>query len=142
VDRRWQKGALYGPEVHGTFSENPREFTGNRIIWCDTGDSPRGHGDGRAPAAAGWTVESSQSEESPETATTVPMPGTVPAVADTGAMSWTVAGKKAPFTALRCMAPLAKIPENLLSSASFGVTPGTVPAGTAAGVQQRRLAGW
>ena len=42
--------------------------------------------------------------------------------------------------ALRCMAPVAKIPEKLLVSTSFGVTPGTVPAGTAAGVQQRRFA--
>jgi len=70
--------------VHGTFSENPSEFTGNRIIGCDTGDSPRGHGGGHATAIAGWAVESSQSEESTETATTGPLPGTVPAVADNG----------------------------------------------------------
>ena len=52
-------------KVHGTCSENPRDFIGMRIIWCGSGDSPRGQSDGRAPAAAGWTVESSQSEESP-----------------------------------------------------------------------------
>jgi len=37
-----------------------------------------GHGGGRATAAAGWTVESSQTEESTETATTVPLPGQSP----------------------------------------------------------------
>jgi len=41
----------------------------------------------------------------------------------------------------RCMAPFAKIPENLLVCASFGAAPGTVPAGTAAGVQLRQLVG-
>jgi len=86
----------YGPEVHGTFSKNPREFIGIRIIWCDTGDSPRGHGGRRATAAAGRAVESSQSEESPETATTATSPGTVPAVADTGEIRWAVAGNQGP----------------------------------------------
>ncbi|MFM7039753.1 MAG: hypothetical protein ACKO2L_18765, partial [Planctomycetaceae bacterium] len=61
-------------------------FIGNRIIWCNTGDSPRGHGGGRETVAVGWTVESSQSEESTETTTTVPLPGTVPAVEDTREM--------------------------------------------------------
>jgi len=103
------KRARYGPEVHGTgsdqvgskvhgtCSENPREFIGIRIIWCGTGDSPRGHGGGRVPAAVGWAVESSQTEESTETATTVPLPGTVPAVADTGTMRLAVAGKRARY---------------------------------------------
>jgi len=198
-----------------------------RIIWCNTGDSPRGHGGRRAPAAAGRAVKSSQTGQSPETATTAPLPGTVPAVADTGEMRRAVASKNGPLrpkgawhlqrrdqphggslraksprhrprqrahlrcetqpgasaqplrrldrlhrdkacggfqspgnTATtgamhlqrmqtsrcmvqtsRCMAPAAKIPENLLASASFGAAPGTVPAGTAAGVHQRPLAG-
>ncbi|MFM7036219.1 MAG: hypothetical protein ACKO2L_00720, partial [Planctomycetaceae bacterium] len=30
-----------GLKVHGTCSENPREFIGIRIILCNTGDSPR-----------------------------------------------------------------------------------------------------
>ena len=82
---RWPaRGARYGTEVHGTCRENSREFIGIFIIWCDTGDSPRGHGGGRATAAVGRTLESSQTEESPETATTMPLPGTVPAGADTG----------------------------------------------------------
>jgi len=102
--------ARYGTEVHGTCSENPREFIGIRSIWCDTGDSPRGHGGGRATAAVGWAVKSSQSEDSTETATTAPLPGTVPTVASTGAMRWAVAGKKAPVTASRCMAPAAPLP--------------------------------
>jgi len=83
--------------VHGTCSENPNDFIGIRIIRCGTGDSPRGHGGRRAPAAAGWTVESSQTEVSTETATTALLPGTVPAVADTGEMRWAVAGKKRPL---------------------------------------------
>ena len=41
----------------------------------------------------------------------------------------------------KCMASVAKIPEILSLSTSFGATPGTVPAGTAAGVHQRPLAG-
>jgi len=72
----------YGFQVHGTCRKNPRDFIGIRISWCDTGDSPRRHGGSRATAAVGWTLESSQTEESPETATTAPLPGTVPAVAD------------------------------------------------------------
>jgi len=96
-DMRWdgagKKGARYGRAVHGTCSENPRDFIGVRIIWCGTGDSPRGDGGGRATAAVGWTVESSQTEESTETATTVPLPGTVPVAADTGEMRWDGAGK-------------------------------------------------
>ena len=88
------KGAL---KVHGTCRENPRDFIGIRIIRCNTGDSPRGYGGRRATAAAGWTVESSQSEESAETATTVPLPGTVPAVANTGEMRWAVASQKRPL---------------------------------------------
>jgi len=79
--------------VHGTCRANPRDFIGIRIIWCGTRDSPRGHGGRRVTAAAGWTVEWSQTKESTETATTVPLPGTVPAVADTGEMMWTMAGK-------------------------------------------------
>jgi len=63
-------------------------------ISYDTGDSPRDHGGGRATAVAGWTIESSQIEESTETAMTAPLPGTVPAVANTGEMTWAVAGKK------------------------------------------------
>ena len=42
---------------------------------------------------------------------------------------------------LERMAPRAKIPVNLLASASLGATLGTVPASTAAGVQERPLAG-
>jgi len=143
---------VHGPQVHGTCSENPREFIGIRIVWYDTGDSPRGHGGGQATAAVGWAVESSQTEESPGTATAVPLPGTVPAVADTGEMRWAAGRQKEPvtgirctalrcITALRCMALAAKIPENLLASASFGAAPGTVPTGAAAGVQQWPLAG-
>jgi len=71
-------------KVHGTCSENPRDFIGIRIIWCDTGDSPRGHGGMCATAAVGRTVEPSQSEESIETTTGGPLPGTVPAVAGNG----------------------------------------------------------
>jgi len=97
-EMRWavagKKRPLYGREVHGTCSENPDDFIGIRIIRCGTGDSPRGHGGRRVTAAAGWTVESSQTEESTETATTALLPGTVPAVADTGEMRWAVAGKK------------------------------------------------
>jgi len=74
--------ARYGRQVHGICSESLRDFIGMRIIWCDTGDSPRGHGGRRATAAVGRAVESSQSEESSETATSGPLPGTVPAVAD------------------------------------------------------------
>jgi|GEM_PF-3033657 len=99
--------ARYRVEVHGTCSENPRDFIGIRIIWCNTGDSPRGHSGGRAPVAAGWTVESSQSEESPETATIAPLAGTVPAVADTGKMRWGSGRKTGLVTASRCMAPAA-----------------------------------
>jgi|GEM_PF-6029190 len=47
--------------------------------------------------AAGRAVESPQTEGSPETATTVPLPGTVPAAADTWEMRWVVAGKKSPL---------------------------------------------
>jgi len=94
-----KKRPLYGPEVHGTCSEKPSDFIGIRIIRCGTGDSPRGHGGGRVPEAAGWTVESSQSEESTEIATTAPLPGTVPAVSDTGEMRWAVAGEKGPLRA-------------------------------------------
>jgi len=87
VGRSTAKRARYGPEVcpkvHGTCRENPREFIGIRIIWCATGDSPRGQGGSPETAAVGRTAESSQTEESPETATTAPLPGTVPAVADT-----------------------------------------------------------
>jgi len=139
---RWPaKRARYGPKVHGTCSENPREFTGIRITWCGTGDSPRGHGRRRATAAVGRTVESSQTEDSPETATTVPLPGTVPTIADTGELRWDGGRQNGLVTTQRCMAPLAKIPENLLASASFGAAPETVPADTAAGAQQRPLAG-
>jgi len=99
-ETRWagagKKRPFYGPEMHGTCSENPCDFIGMRIIRCGTGDCPRGHGGGRAPAAVGWTVESSQTGESTETATTVPLPGTVPAVAGTGEMRWAVAGNQGP----------------------------------------------
>jgi len=80
--------------VHGTFSENSRDFIGIRIIWIGTVDSPRDHGGGRATAVAGRSIGSSQTEESTETAMTAPLPGTVPAVANTGEMTWAVAGKK------------------------------------------------
>jgi len=109
VGRGRQKWARYGPEVHGTFCANPRDFIGMRIILCGTGDSSRGHGGSRATAAVGRAVESSQTEESPETATTVPLPGTVPAVADTGEMMGAAAGKKGLVTALRCMAPATTV---------------------------------
>jgi len=99
--------ARYRLKVHGTCSENPRDFISMRIIWCNTGDTPRGHSGRRVPAAAGWTLESSQSEESPETATTAPLPGTVPAVADTTKMRWGSGRQTGLVTALRCMAPAA-----------------------------------
>ncbi|MFM7037723.1 MAG: hypothetical protein ACKO2L_08370, partial [Planctomycetaceae bacterium] len=34
-----------------------RDFIGIRIIWCGTGDSPRGHGGRRATAAVGRAVD-------------------------------------------------------------------------------------
>jgi len=100
-------------KVHGTLSENPRDFIGIRIIWCGTGDSPRGHGGGRATVAVGRTVESSQTEESTETATPAPLPGTVPAVANTGEMRCAGARQKGArycpqvhgTLSWRCMAP-------------------------------------
>jgi len=90
--------------------KNPREFIGVRIIWCGIGDSPRGDCGRRATAASGGAIESSQTEESPETATGRRLPGTVPAVAKIGGeMRWGGGRQQGLVMALRCMAPVTKL---------------------------------
>ena len=55
---RWPaNGARYDTKVHGTCGEKLRDFIGIRIIWCGTGDSPRGHGCRCATAAVGRAVD-------------------------------------------------------------------------------------
>jgi len=96
---RWQ-GLLpagcrqYVPKVHGTLSKNPRDFIGIRIIGYDSGDSPRGHSGGRATAGVGRAVESSQNEESTETAATAHCRGQSPQSQTPGEMRRVVAGQK------------------------------------------------
>ena len=82
---RWPaNGAGHCLKVHGTLNKKSREFIGIRVPRCDTGDSPCRQCGRRAGAVAGRAVESSQTEELPESATPAPLPGRVPAVADYG----------------------------------------------------------